>query len=74
MRWFREDDLQWYVDGLNKALWSEYDEKVFNWKFRDNPFNLCELGAKLLAAAAAHCDRATELNDVLQLVRVAKGG
>jgi len=40
LRWFREDDLPWYVDGLNKALWSEYDEKVFNWKFRDNPFNL----------------------------------
>jgi len=40
VRWFREDDLKWYVDGLNKALWSEYDEKVFNWKFRDNPFIL----------------------------------
>lgn len=40
LRWFREDDLQWYLDGLNKALWSEYDEKVFRWKFRDNPFIL----------------------------------
>jgi hypothetical protein len=40
VRWFREDDLKWYVDGLNKALWSEYDENVFNWKFRENPFHL----------------------------------
>jgi len=40
LRWFKEDDLKWYIDGLNKALWSEYDEKVFDWKFRDNPFAL----------------------------------
>ena len=40
LRWFREDDLKLFVDGLNKALWSEYDEKVFNWKFRDKPFLL----------------------------------
>jgi hypothetical protein len=40
LRWFREEDLSWYIDGLNKALWSEYNEKVFNWKFRDNPFGL----------------------------------
>jgi len=40
IRWFREDDLEWYIDGLNNALWGEYNEKVFNWKFRDNPFSL----------------------------------
>ena len=40
LRWFEEDDLEWYIDGLNKALWSEYDEKVFSWKFRENPFTL----------------------------------
>lgn len=40
LRWFREEDFPLYVDGLNKALWSEYDEKVFQWKFRDNPFIL----------------------------------
>ena len=40
LRWFREDDLRWYIDGLNRALWSEYDENVFRWKFRDNPFTL----------------------------------
>jgi hypothetical protein len=39
---------------------------------RDNPFNLCLLGAQLLAAAATHCSNATELNDALQEVRLSK--
>ena len=40
VRWFREDDLPAYVEGLNKALYDEYDEEVFDWKFRRAPFSL----------------------------------
>jgi hypothetical protein len=40
VRWFREDDLPAYVEGLNKDLYDEYDEEVFDWKFRRAPFSL----------------------------------
>lgn len=37
VRWFREDDLPAYIEGLNKAL---YDEEVFDWKLRRAPYSL----------------------------------
>ncbi|MBN2335735.1 hypothetical protein JXL21_09255 [Candidatus Bathyarchaeota archaeon] len=40
LRWFREDDVSAYVDGLNKALYDEYSEEVFDWKVRHAPFNV----------------------------------
>lgn len=40
VRWFEEGDLTAFIDGLNVDLWDEYDEDVFNWKFRENPFDL----------------------------------
>jgi hypothetical protein len=40
VRWFREDDLPAYIEGLNKALYDEYDEEVFDWKHRRAPFSL----------------------------------
>jgi len=40
VRWFREDDLPAYVEGLNKVLYDEYDERVFDWKLRRAPFSL----------------------------------
>ena len=40
VRWFREDDLEYYMAGLNRTLYDRYDEERFRWKFRDSPFNL----------------------------------
>lgn len=40
VRWFREDDLPAYVEGVNRALYDEYDEGVFYWKHRRAPFSL----------------------------------
>lgn len=40
VRWFREDDLPAYIEGVNKALYDEYDEEVFDWKHRRTPFSL----------------------------------
>ena len=40
VRWFREDDLPAYIEGVNKALYDEYDEEVFDWKLRRSPFSL----------------------------------
>lgn len=40
VRWFKEEDIQSFVEGLNVDLWDEYTEDVFRWKFRKDPFNL----------------------------------
>lgn len=40
VRWFREEDLPAFIDGLNSELWDEYDEKVYEWKFHKDPFNM----------------------------------
>jgi hypothetical protein len=40
VRWFREDDIPYFIQGLNVDLWDEYTEDVFKWKFRDDPYNL----------------------------------
>ncbi len=38
IRWFNDDeDVEAYISGLNRALYDEYDEAVFNWKWRKNP-------------------------------------
>ena len=36
--WFNDEtDLRPYITGLNKALYDEYDEAVYDWKWRRNP-------------------------------------
>jgi hypothetical protein len=40
VRWFEDEDVPYFVDGLNVDLWDEYNEDVFRWKFREDPFNL----------------------------------
>jgi hypothetical protein len=41
VRWFNEDkDVEAYILGLNNALYDEYDEEVFDWKWRKNPNRL----------------------------------
>ena len=40
IRWFREDDLPAYIEGVNRALYDEYSETVFDWKHRRAPFSL----------------------------------
>jgi len=40
VRWFKEEDLPSFVEGLNVDLWDEYTEDVFRWKFCEDPFNL----------------------------------
>lgn len=40
VRWFREDDLEYYISGLNRELYESYNEKRFRWKFIDSPFSL----------------------------------
>ena len=40
VRWFKDEDLMHFVNGLNVDLWDEYNEEVFRWKFREDPFNL----------------------------------
>lgn len=39
-RWFKEEDLPFFLAGLNTELWEEYSKNVFKWKFQDDPFNL----------------------------------
>ena len=40
VRWFRDEDLDYYIHHLNNSLYTEYDEDRFKWKFLDNPFKL----------------------------------
>ena len=41
VRWFNEDkDVEDYILGLNRALYDEYDEAVFDWKWRKTPNRL----------------------------------
>jgi hypothetical protein len=40
VRWFREDDLEYYISGLNRELYESYNEKRFRWKFVGSPFSL----------------------------------
>ncbi len=40
VRWFQEEDVEPFINGLNVDLWDEYNEDVFRWKFREDPFNL----------------------------------
>lgn len=40
VRWFSEQDVENYISGLNKDLYDEYDENMFNWKWRENPNRL----------------------------------
>ena len=40
VRWFNDDDVEAYIKGLNKALYDEYDEAIYNWKWRKNPNSL----------------------------------
>jgi len=40
LRWFHEDDLASYIDGLNESLYDRYDRERFLWKFEKNPFNM----------------------------------
>jgi hypothetical protein len=41
VRWFNDgSDVDAYIDGLNKALYDEYDEAVFEWKWKHNPNRL----------------------------------
>jgi hypothetical protein len=36
VRWFNEDDVDAYIAGLNRALYDEYNEDVFEWKWKLN--------------------------------------
>jgi hypothetical protein len=40
IRWFKDDDLGYYIKHLNNSLYTEYDEERFRWKFLGNPFKL----------------------------------
>jgi GNAT superfamily N-acetyltransferase len=40
IRWFRDEDLNSYISGLNKTLYDRYDEERFQWKFLESPFRL----------------------------------
>lgn len=40
VRWFRDDDLDYYIRHLNNSLYNEYNEARFKWKFLGNPFKL----------------------------------
>ena len=40
IRWFREQDVDAYIRGLNDALYDCYDLRRFRWKFVENPYNL----------------------------------
>lgn len=37
VRWFNEDDVAAYIAGLNRALYDEYNEDIFEWKWKNNP-------------------------------------
>ena len=40
IRWFKEQDLSFYIDGLNQNLYDCYDEDRFRWKMVNIPFSL----------------------------------
>jgi GNAT superfamily N-acetyltransferase len=40
VRWFNEDDIESYIEGLNRALYDEYDKAVFEWKWKRNPVSV----------------------------------
>ena len=40
VRWFTEDDLDYYIQHLNNSLYNEYNEELFRWKFLENPFKI----------------------------------
>jgi hypothetical protein len=40
VRWFREKDIDKYVLGLNRTLYTEYNHVRFNWKWLDSPSTL----------------------------------
>lgn len=40
VRWFTEEDVEPYIAGLNRALYDEYDNAVYDWKWRRNPNQL----------------------------------
>jgi hypothetical protein len=40
VRWFNEDDLYAYIAGLNRALYDEYNEDVYEWKWRLTPVSV----------------------------------
>jgi len=40
VRWFVDEDLDYYLHHLNNSLYNDYDEDRFKWKFQDNPFRL----------------------------------
>jgi len=46
VRWFRESDLGAYVEGLNRTLYYDYSERLFRWKWEENP---CTLGFPTIA-------------------------
>ncbi|OGD44201.1 hypothetical protein A3K69_07320 [Candidatus Bathyarchaeota archaeon RBG_16_57_9] len=39
-RWFKESDLDAYIEGLNRTLYYDYSERLFRWKFGENPSTL----------------------------------
>jgi hypothetical protein len=40
LRWFQNDDLDTYIEGLNESLYDRYDRERFQWKFGENPSTL----------------------------------
>ena len=40
VRWFREEDLDKYISGLNHTLYTEYNFNRFKWKWIDSPSTL----------------------------------
>jgi hypothetical protein len=40
VRWFNEDDVEAYIAGLNRALYDEYNEAFYDWKWKKNPINV----------------------------------
>ena len=40
VRWFNEDDEEAYITGLNRNLYDEYNEAIYDWKWRKNPISV----------------------------------
>jgi hypothetical protein len=40
VRWFNEEDIDAYIAGLNRALYDEYNEDVYEWKWKQNPVSI----------------------------------
>ena len=38
VRWFKEEDVEPYISGLNQYLYLMYDKERFMWKFHDSPW------------------------------------